>query len=149
MIKRMKQLLKDNKGFTLVELLAVIVILGIIAAIAIPAIGSIINNTEEEAHTSNALSILDAGRMAFAADLPDGGDDQYTITELVEGGFLEEAPVNPETDEVYDQGASFVTVTQDDDNGNVTYTVTLAGVDGMTDQSRADLTGSEDDNDTE
>lgn len=34
-----KKLLKNEKGLTLVELLAVIVILAIIAAIAVPAIG--------------------------------------------------------------------------------------------------------------
>ncbi len=42
-MKRLKKLLKNQKGFTLVELLAVIVILGIIAAIAIPSIGNIID----------------------------------------------------------------------------------------------------------
>jgi type IV pilus assembly protein PilA len=38
--------MKKNKGFTLVELLAVIVILAIILAIAIPGIGLIINNSK-------------------------------------------------------------------------------------------------------
>lgn len=39
-MEKIKKLLKNQKGFTLVELLAVIVILGIIAAIAIPSIGA-------------------------------------------------------------------------------------------------------------
>ena len=38
-MKKLVKRLKDQKGMTLVELLAVIVILGIIAAIAIPSIG--------------------------------------------------------------------------------------------------------------
>ena len=41
MKRKMKALLKNEKGLTLIELLAVIVILGIIAAIAVPSIGGI------------------------------------------------------------------------------------------------------------
>ena len=42
MFKNMKKQLNNEKGLTLIELLAVIVILAIIAAIAVPAIGNII-----------------------------------------------------------------------------------------------------------
>ena len=45
MKKFLQKRLKNEKGLTLVELLAVIVILGIIAAIAIPSIGNIVENT--------------------------------------------------------------------------------------------------------
>ncbi|RIV13331.1 prepilin-type N-terminal cleavage/methylation domain-containing protein, partial [Priestia flexa] len=45
----MKKFLKNEKGLTLIELLAVIVILGIIAAIAIPSIGGIIQKSREDA----------------------------------------------------------------------------------------------------
>ena len=44
-MKKMKQILKNEKGLTLIELLAVIVILAIVAAIAVPAIGNIIENS--------------------------------------------------------------------------------------------------------
>ena len=46
MKKFLQKRLNNEKGLTLVELLAVIVILGIIAAIAIPSIGNIIENSE-------------------------------------------------------------------------------------------------------
>ena len=40
--------MKNNKGVTLVELLIVIVVMGIIAAFAIPAVGTIIENTQKD-----------------------------------------------------------------------------------------------------
>ena len=45
MKKLLQKRLKNEKGLTLVELLAVIVILGVIAAIAVPSIGNIIENS--------------------------------------------------------------------------------------------------------
>lgn len=51
---------KSKKGFTLVELLAVIVILAIILAIAIPSITTLINNSKKGAFESN-VKMLAAG----------------------------------------------------------------------------------------
>ena len=47
-----------NKGFTLVELLAVIVILGVILAIAIPSITSLINSSKQSGFESHAIMVL-------------------------------------------------------------------------------------------
>lgn len=64
-------LLKNEKGLTLIELLAVIVILGIVAAIAIPSIGKAINNSKADAHLANAREVLSIGKLAYASgDLP-------------------------------------------------------------------------------
>ena len=49
-----------KKGFTLVELLAVIVILAIIALIATPMILNVIENAKKGAKESSALGYLDA-----------------------------------------------------------------------------------------
>lgn len=67
MFKNVKKRLKDQRGLTLVELLAVIVILGIIAAIAIPSIGNIIAKSNYDAAKADALQILAAANMANAA----------------------------------------------------------------------------------
>ena len=64
----MKKLLKNQKGLTLVELLAVIVILGIIAAIAVPAIANIIDNSRKDAHVANAEALYDAARLAMIGE---------------------------------------------------------------------------------
>ena len=50
-------MLQNKKGFTLVELLAVIVILGIILAIAVPTVTGIINNQRESAFEATARMI--------------------------------------------------------------------------------------------
>lgn len=59
--------IKNQKGLTLVELLAVIVILGIIAAIAVPAVGNIIENSKKDAHIANALMLLNAAKLYEAS----------------------------------------------------------------------------------
>lgn len=65
MKKLLKKRLNNEKGLTLVELLAVIVILGIIAAIAIPSIGNIIQNTREKAVVADAQNALAAANLYF------------------------------------------------------------------------------------
>lgn len=63
MFQNVKKRLKDQRGLTLVELLAVIVILGIIAAIAVPSIGGIINKTKEDAKVAEAVQIISSAKL--------------------------------------------------------------------------------------
>ncbi|MUK86855.1 prepilin-type N-terminal cleavage/methylation domain-containing protein [Ornithinibacillus sp. L9] len=102
MLKKMRKKLKQEKGFTLVELLAVIAILGIILAIAIPTIGNIISNSENEAKEANVNLILNAARLADAAGEFSG--DSMTVEELKEGGYLDSVPEVPGTDGDYSTG---------------------------------------------
>jgi len=53
-----KEMLRNRKGFTLVELLAVIVILAIILAIAVPGITGIIQSAEKGSFESDAKMIV-------------------------------------------------------------------------------------------
>lgn len=80
MFNTLKKRFKNEKGLSLVELLAVIVILGIIAAIAIPAIGNIINNSRDKGQISDALSIISAGKIAHMDNAC--GEDGCNATEL-------------------------------------------------------------------
>lgn len=59
-----KRLKKDERGLTLVELLAVVVILAIVAAIAFVIIGNVIANSKKDAHISNAQQIISSVKLA-------------------------------------------------------------------------------------
>ena len=87
-----KKLVKNEKGLTLVELLAVIVILAIVAAIAVPAIGNIIQNSRDKAVLTEALNIISGAKIAKMDGKCDGGEgdqdqacDNETLTDYVEG----------------------------------------------------------------
>ncbi|MCM3357818.1 type II secretion system protein [Psychrobacillus sp. FSL K6-4046] len=83
-MKKMKHLLKNQKGLTLVELLAVIVILAIVSAIAVPAIGGIIENSRYSAVKADATNVLNAAKMYFIDNpeekVTDGGTKTGTLT---------------------------------------------------------------------
>ncbi|MBN2299822.1 MAG: prepilin-type N-terminal cleavage/methylation domain-containing protein [Acholeplasmataceae bacterium] len=79
----MTQSLRNKKGVTLVELLAVIVILGIIAAIAVPTIGGLIDRQRENAAKATYTSIEEQARL-YAVDDADG---VFTLADLVTDGF--------------------------------------------------------------
>ncbi|RYL87539.1 prepilin-type N-terminal cleavage/methylation domain-containing protein [Sporolactobacillus sp. THM7-4] len=77
MFKKLRVRLKNQKGFTLVELLAVIVILAVIAAIAIPSITGIVANQKQKANVQDALNIIHAAKLYNSEN---GDQTNRTIT---------------------------------------------------------------------
>ena len=59
--------MKDKKGFTLTELLAVIVLIGVILAIAVPSYQSYVTRTRKEVLKSYQANIIDAANQ-YAAE---------------------------------------------------------------------------------
>ncbi len=69
MQKLMKHLHKNEKGFTLVELMVVVVIIGILIAIAIPIYGTVTANAEANACKATQRTIAGAIQMAAADNI--------------------------------------------------------------------------------
>lgn len=89
MRNKIKEIMNKEEGFTLVELLAVIVILGIIVAIAIPAIGNITGRAEKDADQAEKELIVDAARLYDIENEISEGDDGVSVDTLVDEGYLE------------------------------------------------------------
>lgn len=76
--------MKGNiKGFTLVELLAVIVILGIVALVTTPAILNVINNARRSGAEDKAWGTMDAVRLAYTQSQSIDYDVELTTNQTV------------------------------------------------------------------
>lgn len=89
MKKFLKKKLGNEKGMTLIELLAVIVILAIIAAIAIPAIGNIITNSKVSALQADGQNILAAASIYFTEN-PVASGTAVDIEDIQTAGYIED-----------------------------------------------------------
>jgi type IV pilus assembly protein PilA len=107
----LKKALKNERGLTLVELLAVIVILGIIAAIAVPSVSTLINKSNNKAKVAEAVEIIDAAKL-YVAD--NNVQVQNGSNLNLSWGYLD-----PYLDHVKDKNFTVSVVT--DGNGKVTY----------------------------
>ncbi len=74
---------KGKKGFTLIELVVVIAILGILAAILIPIIGGFIQRANEAADQANARNLFNSVSILVATDVTGSGTGgTYTAADL-------------------------------------------------------------------
>jgi type II secretion system protein G len=87
---------KNQKGFTLVELMVVVVIIGILVAIAIPVYNNTLDSAKEKADAANVRTIEGAVVMYLSekGSLP----DDFDLEDLVNAGYLTEKPQSPYDD---------------------------------------------------
>lgn len=86
----------DNKGFTLVELLSIVVILAIIIVLAVPNIGKQIDKREEETKTILNKKIEEASHIYaskyFVSELVNCNDSSrnisFTLNDLERDGLI-------------------------------------------------------------
>ena len=71
-----------KKAFTLIELLAVIVILGIIMTIAIPNVIATLDKNKKETFIEDAKKVISSAEYKIRTDTKIEYPDQYSITVL-------------------------------------------------------------------
>ena len=71
---------KKRKAFTLIELLAVIIVLAIIALIAMPIIFNVIENAKVKSLENSAYGVVDAVRLQYMEDLMNSEDGTVPLS---------------------------------------------------------------------
>lgn len=100
MLRKIRKLLKKQEGFTLVELMIVVVILGILAGIGVQQYGNIQERAKKAAHEANKKVLTNAANMWLIMNGGFPGENEATKTfegeenELVPD-YVDEWPTNP------------------------------------------------------
>ncbi|QOR65696.1 prepilin-type N-terminal cleavage/methylation domain-containing protein [Cytobacillus suaedae] len=101
---------RNPKGITFIELLAVIVILGIISSIAIPTMTNLVQLSKDRAMVGNAFALKDAASL-YIRDLhlqQQTPPSKITYKMLLDSQYIETIK-DPDTGNRYnDENASFV-----------------------------------------
>lgn len=116
MLRKLRQKMRraqDQKGFTLVELMLVVVILGILVAIAVP----LYNAQTEKAKTTTCQAnqrIIKSAIVQWSMDPDNENAGIPELGDLVVGGYLQSLPECPSNGEY----------SIDQEDGSVTWSVT-------------------------
>ena len=116
----MKPLIKNEKGFTLIELIMVIVILGILAATAVPRFVDL-RSDAQTARRDNLTGALRSAVNILHANYILNTSSTYNATDIV--GSVDASGLQPVV-----ASATSITATAD----NITYTWTYSALGGVT-----------------
>ena len=133
----MRKMLKNKKGFTLVELMIVVVIMGILVAVAIPIYGAVTDNAEKKTCADNRRTIQSMVTTYQMTGGPGGSQIPWATIEgenlaeddaflaMFEGGALPECPAG---------GTYTISVAENPTTGARDITVTCEGTEGHDDE---------------
>lgn len=106
--------MKNNKAFTLVEVIAVIVILGVVLSIAVPSITNVVNSTNKNRMKSDAELFISKVKEYVESDTTGNVNKKVTLGEI-----------KLELSNNYERNSSYVNVNIDNNTYTYTYTVCL------------------------
>lgn len=86
-MNELKRVWKDEQGLTMVELLATIVILAIIAGIGMVAIGNVLQNSREDAAVSSVQQAYEAGEMYNSTEQP---ESNFSLQQVIDAKYLKQ-----------------------------------------------------------
>lgn len=96
--------MKKNKGFTLIEIMAVIVILAVIALIVVPLVTGSIKDSKQKLYETQ-LENIKSGAKSYMInlDLPNKEPITITLDDLQKKGLVDKDIKNPITDEKFNK----------------------------------------------
>ena len=112
--------MKNKKGFTLAEILGVIVLLGVISTIVVITVNNSLKTNKEELYQIQINNII-TGAKAWASSnvfqLPSSDGEELTLTlaQLKQDGFVDKDITNPVTKEKFDDSLK-IKITKIDNN---------------------------------
>ncbi|WP_068779465.1 prepilin-type N-terminal cleavage/methylation domain-containing protein [Paenibacillus sp. GM2] len=121
------RLRKEEKGLTLIELLAVIVIIGIIAAIAVPLITGMLDKTKDNARVATANQLFEAAKLRSIAINNGELKESHSLADLIGDEYIQAGLTDPKTGKSFGAGT-----TVNLDKINSTEPVVSLAVDGDT-----------------
>lgn len=123
MLRKIRKLLKKQEGFTLVELMIVVVILGILAGIGVQQYGNIQERARQAAHAANKKVLTNAANMWLIMNggfdgttktFPeDATDPDAPPTNALVPEYVDEWPTNPYSDK-QDYVVTITKIVEDD-----------------------------------
>lgn len=81
MLKKLRKMLKKQEGFTLVELMIVVVILGILAGIGVQQYANVQQRAKEAADEANRKVLTNATNMWLILESPAATEEPFEVTE--------------------------------------------------------------------
>ena len=91
-------IVKNNKGFTLVETIAVIIILGVVLSIAVPSITNVVKSTNKNRMISDAETFISEVKEYVESDTIGNtpSDNKYTLEDIKGKTKLSKSPYGKE-----------------------------------------------------
>src|SRR5574344_122654 len=121
--------MKKEKGFTLIEIIAVIIVLGIISLIAVVAVSRYMGDTEKNVYKSYEKSMISATKNKIVkcisgddkCNLPNSGEKtKIQLNQLLDDGYIENLNIEKDGGSC-DSYLSYVEIERIDNSNNGNY----------------------------